>query len=214
MSEKKKSTIIHEGQDTPASPKHRHYIDNAKFYQALKDRRAHIDNGEKVPKRLEDYIGECLMLIAQKLGSRWNFANYSFRDEMVEDGIVANIRALDKFDVTQYSNPLSYFTQCTYFAFLGRIEQEENTTATKYRAMIEAAATGGLDVAEDEHADHILDNLDVSMEYMVSFLEKYDTKQEKKRASRRKKPKNETTDNGVSQLWEHNDQEGDGNDNR
>lgn len=204
MTEKKKSTIISEGSDKPNAPEHRHYIDNAAFYDALCQRRSYIENDQKVPKRLEDYIGECLMLIAQNLAKKWNFARYTWRDEMIDDAIVANLRALDKFDVNKHNNPLAYFTQCSYFAFIGRIESEEDATATKYRAVVESAATGQLDSADDEDSAHILDNLDVSLDYMIDFLDKYDQKQERKREKRRKSNKKSQP---LNQLWEEGDEQ-------
>lgn len=184
---KKKSTIIQEGQDTPNAPKHRHYLDNDKFYQALYDRRVHIDSGEQVPQRLEDYIGECILLIAENVGKRWNFAKYSWRDEMVGDAVVACTRAIDKFNPYQYKNPLAYFTQCTVYAFLARLQQEQNQTYTKYKMMIEAATQGELDSADDEESAHVLDNVDVSMEYMIDYIEKHEAKQKRKKQRNQKK---------------------------
>lgn len=198
MTGKKKSTIIKEGQDTPNAPKHRHYLDNEAFYQALYDRRMHIDAGEQVPQRLEDYIGDCLMRIAEGVGKRWNFAKYSWRDEMVGDAIVACTRAIDKFDVHQFSNPLAYFTQCTVYAFLARLQQEENQTYTKYKMMIEAATAGELDSADDEDAAHVLDNVDVSMDYMIDYIERHEAKKARKKKGSKK---NEQSSSSLNELY-------------
>lgn len=201
----KKSTIISENEDTPNSPKHRHYVDNNKFYEALCERKRHIDAGEPVPKRIEDYIGECIMLIAENVGKRHNFARYSWRDEMVGDAIVQCTRAIDKFDVEKYQNPLAYFTQCTVYAFLGRMEREQNQVYTKYKSMIEAATFGKLDSADDEDSAHILDNLDVSMEYMIDFIEGYEEKQQKKK-QKKNTDKGKGNTNDVTQVYGEDDE--------
>ena len=70
--------------------KKNHYVNNAEFLKTLikykKDcRKADRENAPK--PRIPDYIGECLMLIAENLSHKPNFVLYSFRDEMIADGI-------------------------------------------------------------------------------------------------------------------------------
>lgn len=182
----KKSTIISENQDTPNSPSYRQYVDNEAFYESLKKRRECIENGDPVPQRIEDHIGECIMLIAENVANRWNFARYSWRDEMVGDAVVQCTRAIDKFDVHQYKNPFAYFTQCTVYAFLSRLQKEEQETYTKYKATIESATMGQLDDSDDEDSAHILDNVDVSMDYMIEYIQKHEAKMEKKKKGSKK----------------------------
>ena len=68
----------------------KHYVNNAKFLEEIKEYRNNYldtkDKGEESPL-LPDYIGECFMLIAERLSHRPNFMNYAFREDMISDGI-------------------------------------------------------------------------------------------------------------------------------
>jgi hypothetical protein len=70
--------------------KQAHYVDNAKFLQAMKDWKDACKDaeemGEEVPP-VTNYIGECFLKIANGLSYRPNFINYTYRSEMVSDGI-------------------------------------------------------------------------------------------------------------------------------
>ena len=101
-----------------------HYVNNPAFHEALKERKAMRvaaeDSGSESPQ-VSNYIGECLLSIAQHLAHKSNFNNYSFKDEMVSDGIENALRYVDNFNSDKYSNPFAYFTQIIFFAFLRRI---------------------------------------------------------------------------------------------
>jgi DNA-directed RNA polymerase specialized sigma24 family protein len=113
-----------------------HYVDNKKFLAALIDYKNSIDvakaNGEEQP-RVPHYIGECFIKIATHLSYKSNFINYTFRDDMVSDGIENCLTAAAKFDPTKSSNPFAYYTQIIYFAFIRRIQKEKKQQATKYK---------------------------------------------------------------------------------
>ena len=64
----------------------KHYVNNKTLYEEMvKYRELYIEakstNGTlpKIPK----YVGECLMMICQKLSTKPNFMNYSYRDSKV-----------------------------------------------------------------------------------------------------------------------------------
>ena len=113
-----------------------HYVDNKKFLQALIDYKKHIDGevaaGNEIP-RVPNYIGECFVKIATHLSYKSNFINYTFRDDMISDGIENCLTAAAKFDPSKSSNPFAYYTQIIYFAFIRRIQKEKKHQATKYK---------------------------------------------------------------------------------
>jgi hypothetical protein len=113
-----------------------HYVDNKKFLAALIDYKAEIDaakaEGKEIP-RVTDYIGECFVKIATHLSYKSNFINYTFRDDMISDGIENCLTAAAKFDPSKSSNPFAYYTQIIYFAFIRRIQKEKKHQATKYK---------------------------------------------------------------------------------
>jgi hypothetical protein len=78
-----------------------------------------------VPPRVPEYVGECLLLIAQRLANKPNFNGYSYKSEMVSDGIENSLTYINNFDPSKSSNPFAYFTQIIKFSFIRRIEKEK-----------------------------------------------------------------------------------------
>lgn len=113
-----------------------HYIDNKEFLAAISEYRTRRLEAEAAgdPKpRVTNYLGECMVKIANHLAYKANFVNYTFRDEMILDGIENCITYIDNFDPEKSKNPFAYFTQITYYAFIRRIQKEKKQMDTKYR---------------------------------------------------------------------------------
>jgi len=120
--------------------KKQHYVDNEKFLVVMGDYREKYlqakDNDTELPI-IPDYAGECFLKIAERLSHRPNFINYAFREEMVSDGIENSVMYASNFNPEKSTNPLAYFTQIIYFAFLRRIEKEKKQLYIKYKTMEE-----------------------------------------------------------------------------
>jgi DNA-directed RNA polymerase specialized sigma subunit len=111
------------------------YVDNKKLLSVLieyqaKQARA-LEDGKHRP-RIPEYVGECVLLIAERLSTKYQFANYQYREDMVMDGVENVLHYIDNFDPTKSSNPFSYFTQIIYYAFLRRIQGEKKHLYLKY----------------------------------------------------------------------------------
>ena len=104
-----------------------HYVDNKKFLQAMIDWRETWPSEESIPP-VTNYIGECFLKIATHLSYRPNFINYTYRDEMISDGIENCLQYVKNFNPEKSSNPFAYFTQIIYYAFLRRIQKEKKQT--------------------------------------------------------------------------------------
>jgi len=129
---------------TRTKKKSEHYVNNAEFLEAMKTYKKAVNKAkrEKLDKPpVTDYIGSCFLKIANHLSYRPNFINYTFRDDMISDGIENCLQYLDNFDPAKSKNPFAYFTQIIYFAFIRRIQKEKKQTNIKYK-MIEQ---GGID---------------------------------------------------------------------
>ena len=113
-----------------------HYINNKEFFQAMKDWKIEWDSavakGEPTP-RCTNYLGECFVKISNHLAYKSNFVNYTFRDEMILDGIENCLRYADRFNPEKSNNPFAYFTQITYYSFVRRIKKEARQSETKLR---------------------------------------------------------------------------------
>lgn len=117
-----------------AKEKNVHYIDNKKFFQEMvkwkKDWDHAVTNDLKKPQ-CTTYLGECFVKISNHLAYKSNFVNYTFRDEMILDGIENCLRYADRFNPEKSNNPFAYFTQITYYSFIRRIKKEARQTETK-----------------------------------------------------------------------------------
>jgi len=119
------------------SKKTNHYINNADFLQALIEYQEKCDIAKKENNpepNIPNYIGECFLKIAEHLSRKPNFISYSFRDEMICDGIENCLMYFRNFDPNKSKNPFAYFTQIIYFAFLRRIVKEKKQLYVKYKA--------------------------------------------------------------------------------
>jgi len=110
----------------------RNYINNGDFLQALIDFNERKKNNPNEP--IPNYIGECFMKIAEGLSHKPNFINYTYREEMIGDGIENCLMYFENFNPDKSKNPFAYFTQIIYFAFLRRIAKEKKQTYIKYKA--------------------------------------------------------------------------------
>ena len=121
--------------------KSEHYVDNKVFLQAMIEYKDKCEKAEKRKRKkppVTNYIGECFLKIANHLSYRPNFINYTFRDDMISDGIENCLQYLDNFNPKKSNNPFAYFTQIIYYAFIRRIQKEKKQSNIKYR-MIEQA---------------------------------------------------------------------------
>jgi len=140
MRTKKKQKDQLESPETELSidklPTSSHYIDNKKFYTALVEYKKLVDEAAaagKIQPQVPNYIGDCFIKISTHLSYKSNFINYTFKDDMISDGIENCLTAVAKFDPSKSSNPFAYYTQIVYFAFIRRIQKEKKQQATKYK---------------------------------------------------------------------------------
>jgi hypothetical protein len=111
-----------------------HYVNNADLLAELIKYRKQVEESKEkgLPKPiLSNYIGECLLKIATHLSYKPNFINYSYRDDMILDGVENCIQYIDNFDPSKSKNPFSYFTQIIWYAFLRRIAKEKKQSYIK-----------------------------------------------------------------------------------
>ena len=98
-----------------------HYVDNKKFLQAMVEHRLKClkaEDKKRKPPIVTNYIGECFLKIANHLSYRPNFINYTYRDDMISDGIENCLQYMRNFNPEKSNNPFAYFTQIIYYAFI------------------------------------------------------------------------------------------------
>ena len=113
-----------------------HYVDNKKFLSAMiefKEKCKVAEEGGDDRPPVSNYIGECFLKIATHLSFRPNFINYTYRDDMISDGIENCLQYMDNFDPEKSKNPFAYFTQIIYYAFIRRIQKEKKQYQIKQK---------------------------------------------------------------------------------
>ena len=130
-----------------------HYVDNKKFLLAMTEyRELRIKAEEEGKKRpqVTNYIGECYLKIANHLSYRPNFINYTYRDDMISDGIENCLQYMDNFDPEKSKNPFAYFTQIIYYAFIRRIQKEKKQQQVKQKMIANFGAENMMDQLEGD----------------------------------------------------------------
>lgn len=168
-----------------------HYVDNKELYRVIVDfRQSVIDakaNGLERP-RIPNYVGECILMIANRLSTKPNFINYSYREEMISDGIENCICYIDNFDPSKSNNPFAYFTQIIYYAFLRRILKEKKQTYIKHKTLENSMLLNELyDQGEFSEQEFTPTHIDLDNDNMFDFIKSFEDNLLSKKKKRAKK---------------------------
>ena len=105
-----------------------HYVDDEKLYLEMVKYCDEYSLAKKTKSplpRASNYIGQCVMLIAQNLAKKGNYSNYPFIDDMISDSIENCLKYMHNFDYKKYKKPFNYFTTIISYAFWRRINDEK-----------------------------------------------------------------------------------------
>ena len=120
--------------------KKEHYVNNAEFLEGMKAYKKRCRDAKKAGKPkppVDNYLGSCFLKIANHLSYRPNFINYTFRDDMISDGIENCLQYLDNFNPAKSKNPFAYFTQIIFYAFVRRIQKEKKQVTIKHKLIMD-----------------------------------------------------------------------------
>jgi len=116
--------------------KAKNYINNKTLYAAMIQYKNSLKEAEEKNKskpQVSRYIGESILLICNNLAKKPNFSGYTYKQDMISDGIIDCISAVDNFDPDKTNNPFAYFTQIAWNAFIRRIHKEKKQTYIKHK---------------------------------------------------------------------------------
>ena len=145
-------------------PGDEHYVNNREFTLALDDYSRACKVAEKDGKekpRMSNYLGECIMKMSNRLANSPRFNGYSFKEEMIHNGILAAIKYAHRFDGDRFDNGFAYVTQILFSHFIITIKNEKKKYETNLK-LIQEAEVGVMGNAEfssvaSEHARSIAD---------------------------------------------------------
>jgi DNA-directed RNA polymerase specialized sigma subunit len=153
-----------------------HYVDNKKFLEAMIEYRNKCIRAEEKNRKkpvVTNYIGECFLKIANHLSYRPNFINYTYRDDMISDGIENCLQYMSNFNPEKSNNPFAYFTQIIYYAFIRRIQKEKKQMQVKSKLIQNAGVENMMDqLAGDDK---------VYQSAMLDFLQRNSKEEEPKK---------------------------------
>ena len=160
-----------------------HYVDNKLFFAEMEKWKSEINESDEVddlPPMVTEYMGECFYKIATHLSYRPNFINYTYREEMIGDGIENCIRYAKNFNPEKSKNPFAYFTQIIYYAFIRRITKEKKQTSIKQK-IIDNTSTKTYDIMEGD--DDVYSN--TYMEFLRDNLDEKEIPKPKRKKSKK-----------------------------
>ena len=158
-------------------PRKRNYVNNKDLLEALivyqKDCREAEDTGDEIP-RVPDYIGTCIFQIATRLATKPNFSGYSYKDDMISDGIENCLQYIHNFNPDKSQNPFAYFTQIIWYAFLRRIAKEKKQMYIRFKSSQTMVSEGNT-----YQSDEVKLNLNMNADYINSFISDFEDKLQK-----------------------------------
>lgn len=121
----------------PRSDKTRHYINNVDLTAAILKYQEQFNENKKKglgAPQASDYIGKAILMLCEKLTTRWNFAQYSYKSEMKSDAIEDCVNALKSFNLEKAkSNAFNYLSMVAFRACQRRIITERKQNAIKHK---------------------------------------------------------------------------------
>lgn len=153
--------------------KNEHYINNKEFSQAVYDYTLLVmdakKNNTQIPQ-VPNYIAECFLKIAYGIASKPNYSGYTYKEEMIMDGVENCLRAVSNFKIDAETrkglpNAFGYFSLITSRAFHRRIVKEKKQQDIKMKYMKSA----GIEDFVDQSLDGELTENDISR--IKSFYE-------------------------------------------
>lgn len=177
----------------PSKKESVHYVNNKEFSQAVVDYATLVksakEKGTDVP-RISEYIGRCFLRIAEGLSYKSNFNAYTYREEMVMDGVENCIKACLNYNpnaVTRSGlpNAFAYFTQIIYYAFLRRIMKEKKQQEIKMR-YIEYSSANEFMTNSTDSSDLVYGSETVFIDVLKNRIDKVKTQDQKLKGFKKK----------------------------
>jgi hypothetical protein len=199
-----------------------HYVNNKLFYEALKkylklvkplrkkytrECKVLLKTGIskkdlpsfKRPQTLEyDYIGECILKIANHVSFKPMFNRYTFKEEMIGDGIENSIQYLENFDPKKSKNPFAYFTQITIFAFYRRCDKEDKHAYIRQKSL--ESAMDFFSTQGDDDGEYGRTNIKLMRESRNDIVARFEDSKNKKKITSNVKSRKKIKHPGIERF--------------
>ena len=128
--------------------KKKNYLNNADMLKAV------IDSKEK--GYITDELAKMWMLLARKISSKWNFANYSFKEDMIAEALANLCKHGLKFDETRFSNAFAFYTSAIFRSFFQYLNCEKRHRQIRDTLLIQAGYDASFSFMDDDGNEHTI----------------------------------------------------------
>jgi len=104
----------------------------SRYYLSNEELLRELDTYQETRVISED-LGKMFQLLARKVANRPNFYNYTFRRDMISEGVLTCINYIDNFDPKKSRNPFSYFTTVIFHSMVNMINKESTQSNIRER---------------------------------------------------------------------------------
>lgn len=169
----------------------RNYVNNKDLFAALQEYLHSCDVADAAEETIPvvpKYIGECIYEIATRLSSKSNFSGYTYRDDMVMDGIENCLTYIRNFNPEKSNNPFAYFTSIIWYAFIRRINKEKRQMYIRYKTS--SALIGSGDIYFTGEHDESSPHINPAADHVNAFIKDYEEKMMAKKMKGKKVAEN------------------------
>lgn len=140
---------------TETTPKHQ-YVNGKEFFVMLKAYHESyllsVENQTDKPL-VSNEIAGAIVQICNRLSNSFNFIGYSYKDEMIADGIFKCLDKVHRFDPAISQNPFGFFSQLAYNAFINRIKIEQKQASIRARLINEKVTSDFVEQSLENDVD-------------------------------------------------------------
>ena len=159
-----------------------HYINGKDMYAELVTYHAEyltsLELGLDKPQ-VSKKLAQCFIQIATRLCNSWNFSGYTYKDEMIADGIMKCLDKAHRFDPSVSEQSFSFFSQICWNSAINRIKLEQHQSSVKAKMIREKMSSEfvahGVDSATDDDSNgfvEFLKSTDAYTDYHADRAEK------------------------------------------
>ena len=99
---------------------------------------------------MSNKLATMLQLLCARFGSKPNYVNYTYNEDMQAYAMLMLVRTWFKFNPEKSSNPFAFFTQCIHHSFIQFLNSEKKQRDIRDQALVEQ----GLDPSFSYQLEH------------------------------------------------------------
>lgn len=138
----------------------RNYVNNKQFTKALDEyarrQRKYMEENDGERIKMPDYVAECIVKMSHRLCTTPRFSGYSYKDEMIQNAILAAVKYAHNFDGSRFDNGFAYVTSILFSHMVITIKKEKKLYETKMQMIQQMADEVDLDMLEETHRDNFV----------------------------------------------------------